>query len=57
MIHIAILIQRNQHFILFCFRRLLAPNIQKREFLKEGATSISQQVGVLFVRDRSNTLL
>ena len=30
----------------FHFRRLLAPNIQKREFLKEGATSISQQVRI-----------
>ena len=33
-------------FFSFHFRRLLAPNIQKREFLKEGATSISQQVRI-----------
>ena len=38
----------HKYFGFLHFRRLLAPNIQKREFLKEGATSISQQVRKLW---------
>jgi hypothetical protein len=36
--------------ILFPFSRLIAPNIRQKEFLKEGAVSVSQQVIGSFTR-------
>lgn len=39
----------------FSFRRLIAPNIRQKEFLAEGAVSVSQQVRHFLLLDKCLT--